>query len=88
MPVAYAPAGRQLEAGYLAVEAVGDLDEDPGAVAGVDLGPGRASMLEMAETVKSHADDPVTAATVHVHDERHPARVVLEFGAVQVNRRG
>ena len=86
--MAYAPASRQLEPHHLAVEAVGNLDQDPGAVAGVDLRAGGAPVLEMAETVQAHPDDVLAATTEHVHDERHPTGVVLELGAVQAYRRG
>ncbi len=83
MPVAYPPASGQRQARYLPVEAIRDLQQDPGAVAGVDLGAGRAAMLEVAQAGQAHADDVVAAPAVHVHDEGHPARVVLELGAVQ-----
>ena len=71
-------------ASHLPVEAVRDLEQDAGAVAGVDLGAGRAPVLEVAQAGQAHAHDVVAAPAVHVHDERHPARVVLELGAVQV----
>ncbi len=82
------PRGRQLEACYFAVEAIGNLDQDAGAVAGVDLGAGRAPVLEVAQAVEAHADDLMAAPAVHVHDESHPARVVLELGAIEAYRRG
>ena len=40
---------RQLEGHDRAVETVGHLDEDPGTVAGVGLGAGRAAVIQVAE---------------------------------------
>ena len=53
MPVAYAPAGGQVEVDDRAEEAVGDLDQDPGAVAGVGLGARRAPVVEVADAVSA-----------------------------------
>ena len=44
--------GRQCEVDDLPQEAVGDLQQDAGAVAGVDLGARRAAVVEVAEGVE------------------------------------
>ena len=49
--------GRQGEVDDGAEEAVGDLEEDAGAVAGVDLGARRAAVVEVAEGVERVGDD-------------------------------
>ena len=43
-----APRGRKVEVDALAQERVGHLHEDPSAVAGRRVGPGRAAVLEVS----------------------------------------
>ena len=56
---------RQLDATLaddVAQEAVGDLDEDAGAVAGVGLGAGRAAVLEVGQRDEAGAHQLVAGA--------------------------
>ena len=69
--------GRQREADHLAQEAVGDLHQDAGAVAGVDLAARGSAVLEGAQRADALLDDVVAAQALHVHDEADPAGVVL-----------
>ena len=66
-----------------AEEAVRDLDEDACAVAGVGLGTGGPAVLEVRERVEARADELVAGDALHVGDERHAARVVLEARVVE-----
>ena len=75
--------GREREGDRLAEEAVGDLDEDAGAVAGVDLGARGAPVVEVAERVERVVDDLAALLALDVGDERHAARVVLEARVVE-----
>ena len=56
-PDAVGPGRRQGEVDDGPEEAVGDLEEDAGAVAGVDLGARRAAVVEVAERVEGVGDD-------------------------------
>ncbi len=78
-----AAVGRQVELDNLAEEPVGDLHEDPGAVARVDLGAGRAPVLEVAERAEPELDDLVALAALDIDHERHTAGIVLESGVVE-----
>ena len=49
--------GRQVEVDDLAQERVGDLEQDAGAVAGVDLGAGGAAVVEVAQRGERLVDD-------------------------------
>ena len=80
--------GRERAAGHGPVEGVGDLDQDAGPVAGVDLRSRGTSVFEVAQAAETLADHVVAASPVHVYDERDAAGVVLEFGAVQANGHG
>ena len=75
--------GREVEVDDLTVEAVGRLDEDARAVAGVGLGAGRAAVVQAADRGERLVDDRVAGATLHVDDEADTARVVLEARVVQ-----
>ena len=75
--------GRQREADHLAEEPVGDLDQDAGAVAGVDLAARRAPVLEVAQRADALAHDVVAAQALHVDDEVDAAGVVFERGVVE-----
>ena len=77
------PRGRQGEVDDRPQEAVGDLDRDASAVAGVRLGPLRAAMLEVAEGADAHRDDLVGGSPLDVDHERDAACVVLVGGVVQ-----
>ena len=88
MPVAYAPARRELERHDRPVERVGHLDRDAGAVAGVGLGAGRAPVVEAAHRGERLVDDRVALAALHVDDEADAAAVVLEAGVVEALRGG
>ena len=79
---------RQFEAGHRAQEPIGHLDEDARTVAGVGLGTRGAAVLHVAQGTDAELHDVVAAHTLHVGDERHPARVVLETGVVQALGRG
>ena len=78
------PAG-SVEADDRAEEAVGDLDQDAGAVAGVGLGAGGAAVVEVARARRGPAATMrVAGATpLHVDDERDAAGVVLEARVVE-----
>src|SRR5581483_4427502 len=64
-------------------ELVGDLDQDAGPVAGVDLHAGGAAVLEVTERADAHLDDVVGGRALDVDDERDAAGVVFESGVVQ-----
>ena len=83
MPVAYAPTGGSSKSTTVAVERVGDLEQDAGTVAGVGLGTGRAAVVQAAHRREGLVDEAMALATLHVDDEAHPARVVLEAGVVE-----
>ncbi len=54
-------------------EAVGHLDQDPGAVARLDLGPGRAAVRQSLEHGEAASDDLVVRAPVQVRDHADAA---------------
>ena len=80
--------GRQREVDHGPQEPVGDLEQDPGAVAGVDLGARRAPVVEVAERVEGVGDDRAAGHALDVADERDPAGVVLEARVVEPERLG
>ena len=69
-----------------AQERVGHLDEDAGAVAGVDLGAGRAAMVEAAERAEGGVDDVAALRAGDVDDEADAAGIVLEARVVEAVR--
>ena len=73
------PAGRRkLDPGGRAPqERVGDLQEDPRAVAGVRVGALGTTMLEVLERVERLLDHRVTGLAPQLRDQRDAARVVL-----------
>ena len=79
---------RQLEVDDRPQEAVGHLQQDAGAVAGVDLGARRAPVVEVAEGVERVGDDRAAGDALDVTDERDPAGVVLEARVVEPERLG
>ena len=79
---------RQREVDDVTEEAVGDLQQDARTVAGVGLGPGRATVVEVAEGSDAVLDDLVAPQALHVHDEVDAAGVVLEPRVVEALGRG
>ena len=73
----------QLEVDDLAEEPVGDLHQDPGAVAGVGLGAGGTAVLEVAQRGQRLADDVVAGNTGHGGHEGDATRVVLVCSVVE-----
>jgi hypothetical protein len=67
----------------LVQEAVGYLDGQTGAIAGVLLGAGGATMLEIDEDGQGVANDAMRGPAGDVHDEAEAARVVLEGRVIQ-----
>ena len=89
-PEAVVAGRRQLDPGRLRPprdEAVRDLREEPGAVAGVLLAPRRAAVLEVREDLQRLADDVVGGAGRDVDDEPEAAGVVLVPRVVEALRR-
>ena len=82
VPTPYRPAGGRL-VDLAAEERVRDLDEDPGAVARVRVGAGRAAVLEVRERDERPLDRLVARHPVQARDEGDAAGVVLERGVVQ-----
>ena len=90
MPTPYSPGGGSVDAlrRHLgAVELVGDLDQDAGAVAHQLVGADRAAMVEVLEDLQALLDDGVRFAAGDVGDEADAAGVVLVGGRVQARRR-
>ena len=82
---------RELEAGLagdLAEEAVGHLEQDAGAVAGVRLGSRGTAVLQVAQRGERLGDDVVARDTGKRRDERDTAGVVLVLSVVQALRSG
>jgi len=67
---------------FLAQEAVGDLDQDSGAVAGIDLAPTCTAVLQILEHPQRLLDDAVRWPPFDVNDEADAAGVVLMLGVV------
>ncbi len=66
-----------------AQEAIGDLDEDPRSVAGVGLGAGGATVVEVGQRREGGVDELAAGHALQVGDEGDTTRVVLEAGVVQ-----
>ena len=66
-----------------AEEAVGDLQQHAGAVAGIGLGPARAPVVEATEHLDGVLDDAVAAPALDVGHEADPAGIVLVPRIVQ-----
>ena len=64
-------------------EAIGNLDQDAGAITGVDIGAACTSVLEIAERADRLGDDLVALAAVHVAHEVESARIVLVPGVIE-----
>ena len=67
----------------LAVQPVGNLDQDAGAVAHQRIGAHRAAMIEVAQDRQALLDDRVIPAALDVRDETHAAGIVFVTGVVQ-----
>ena len=77
---------RQLDAlfGHLrAVQRVGHLDQDAGAVAHQRIGPHGATVVEVLEDLQRVGDDGVALLALQVRHEAHAAGVVLLGRVVQ-----
>ena len=80
-PYAVAAPAAQPDAGFgghLGQEAVGYLDGQAGAVAGVLLGAGGPAVLEIDQDGQGVANDSMGRAACDIHDESEAARIVLE----------
>ncbi len=77
------PDRRQVVTELAAQEAIGDLHEHAGAVAGVGFGSGCSAVVEVAQRPKCRVDDAATGDALEVGDEGHAARVVLEARVVE-----
>ena len=72
MPTAYDPTRRELEVDDRPQEGVGDLHQDAGAVAGVDLGAGGAAVVEVAQGGERLDHDVVAGSPVSVATKATP----------------
>ena len=75
MPTPYSPGGGSLmpwPASLGAVEVVGDLDQDAGAVAHQLVGADRAAVVEVLEDLQSLLDDSVGLLALDVSDDPMP----------------
>ena len=70
----------------LAVELVGQLDEDAGAVAHQRIGAHRAAVIQVAQDLQTLRDDLVAAPPLDVRHEPHATGVVLVPWIVQTLR--
>jgi hypothetical protein len=75
--------GRQLPADGVAEERVRQLDQDPRAVAGLGIGPGRAAVLHVDERGEGALQRLVGGDPVQARDEGDAAGVVLVGGVVE-----
>ena len=87
-PDAVLPGRRQVVADHAADEAVGHLQQDPGAVPGRRVCAGGAAMLEVGHGAQPARDRLVRGHAVQAGDERDTAGVVLEGRVVQADRLG
>ena len=86
MPTPYSPGGGRSMPwfGHLgAVELVGDLDQDAGAVAHQLVGADRAAVVEVLEDLQALRDDAVRALALDVGDEADAAGIVFVGRVVQ-----
>ncbi len=72
-----------LALGPVAVERIGDLDQDAGAVAHQRVGAHRAAMVEVHQDAQTRLDDLMGLAALDVGHEAHAARVMLVARVVQ-----
>src|SRR5262249_2109946 len=64
-------------------EGVGDLDQDPRAVAGVILAAAGPSMVEVDQSGETIADDLMRAPPLEINDEADAAAIVLVGGVIE-----
>ncbi len=86
MPTPYSPGGGSVDAllGHLlAVERVGNLDQDAGAVAHQLVGAHCAAVVEVFEDLQALLDDGVALLALDVGDEADAAGVVLVGAGIQ-----
>ena len=69
-----------------AQEAVGELDQHPGAVAGARVGARGAAVLEVVERGQRQVDDVVARLAVQASDAGDATAVVLIRGVVKTGR--
>ena len=89
MPTPYSPGGGSVDAlrRHLgAVELVGDLDQDAGAVAHQRVGADRAAVVEVLEDLQALLDDRVRLLALDVGDEADAAGVVLVGRRIEARR--
>ena len=77
----------QLLAHDAAEERVGQLQQDPGAVAGLGIGSAGTAVIHVAERLDARGDDLVGAHAVEPHDGRQTAGVMLEPRIVEASHR-
>ena len=82
-PGRVAALGGQAEVHDAPEEPARHLDQDPGAVARVGLRAARPAVVQIAQGLDAGAHDVVASVALHVHDERHTARIVLEARIVE-----
>ena len=68
----------ELLAHHPAQERVGELEQDPGAVAGLGIGAARAAVIHVPERLDAGRDDLARPRAVEPDHRREAARVVLE----------
>ena len=80
MPTPYSPGGGSVDAlrrHLVAIELVGNLDQDAGAVAHQLVGADGAAMVEVLEDLQALLDDRVALLALDVRHEADAAGVVL-----------
>ena len=82
------PGCREREPGRLTQERVWNLEQDPGAVTAVGLGPGRAAMAEIDERLDPLLDHRMRRAAGDPGDERDAAGVMFDGRVRQTSIRG
>ena len=79
---------REVEIHDLVQEGVGHLNQDPGAVARVDVASKRTTVFHAAERPDGRLHNPVAAQPLHVHDEVDATGVMFEPWVVEPLRSG
>ena len=85
MATPYAPAGGRSKSTSAAEELVGELEQDPGAVAGVGVGARGAAVLQVLER-HGACDVSWVGLAVEARDDGDAAGIVLIAGVVQADR--
>ncbi len=81
-PSAVAPRRREIEACNLRIEPMRQLYQRTRPVTGAGVSPERAPVSEVLERSEPERHDAVAGRALQVHNERDPARIVLERGVV------